>query len=73
MRTRRTPSGSLHRVAVAAEAKFGDPERWRELIDTNFPPGKPEHIGDMVAFLASDLSANTSGTIVTIDGGSSAR
>ena len=29
--------------------------------------------GDMVAFLASDLSANTTGTIITIDGGASAR
>ena len=56
-----------------AEAELGDPERWRETIDQVFPPGKPEHIGDMVAFLASDLSANTTGTIITIDGGSSMR
>ena len=58
---------------TSAEAKLGDPERWRELIDSTFPPGKPEHIGDMVAFLACDLSSNTTGTIITIDGGSSAR
>jgi 3-oxoacyl-[acyl-carrier protein] reductase len=32
--------------------------------------GKPEEIGDMVAFLASDRSGYTSGTIITIDGGS---
>jgi len=56
-----------------AQARFGDPERWQETIDRTYPPGKPEHIGDMVAFLASDLSANTTGTIITIDGGSSAR
>ena len=56
-----------------AEAEFGDPERWRETIDQVLPPGKPEHIGDMVAFLASDLSSNTTGTIITIDGGSSMR
>jgi len=43
------------------------------LIDKTYPPGTPEHIGDMVAFLASDRSANTTGTIITIDGGSSAR
>jgi NAD(P)-dependent dehydrogenase (short-subunit alcohol dehydrogenase family) len=56
-----------------AQSRFGDPERWRETLDPDFPPGTPAHIGDMVAFLASDLSANTTGTIITIDGGSSAR
>ena len=56
-----------------AEAQLGDPERWRETLDPAFPPGMPAHIGDMVAFLASDLSANTTGTIITIDGGASAR
>ena len=56
-----------------AEMEFGDAERWRETLDATFPPGQPEHIGDMVAFLASDLSANTTGTIITIDGGSSNR
>jgi len=58
--------------AFAAE-RLGDAERWRELLDADFPPGKPEHIADMVAFLASDRSANTTGTIVTIDGGLCAR
>ena len=58
---------------TSAEAKLGDPERWREVLDPDFPPGQPEHIGDMVAFLASDLSANTTGTVITIDGGSSYR
>lgn len=56
-----------------AEQRFGDPDRWRETLDQTYPPGQPEHIGDMVAFLASDLSSNTTGTIITIDGGSSAR
>ena len=58
--------------ATAAD-KLGDAERWREVLDADFPPGRPEHIGDMVAFLASDLSANTTGTVITIDGGSSYR
>ena len=31
--------------------------------------GEPHHIADMVAFLASDLSAYTTGTIITIEGG----
>ena len=56
-----------------AQAQLGDAERWRETLDPTFPPGRPEHIGDMVAFLASDLSANTTGTIITIDGGAAAR
>ncbi|MEM7078093.1 MAG: short-chain dehydrogenase/reductase [Pseudomonadota bacterium] len=56
-----------------AAKKFGDAERWQEMWDPNFPPGQPEHIGDMVAFLASDLSANTTGTVITIDGGHCAR
>jgi len=62
---------TLARTMAADE--LGDPERWRDLMDPEFPPGKPEHIGDMVAFLASDLSANTTGTVITIDGGSSHR
>ena len=56
-----------------AEKRFGDAERWRETFDQTYPPGQPEHVGDMVAFLASDRSGNTTGTIITIDGGSSAR
>lgn len=56
-----------------AERRFGDAERWRELLDQRHPPGDPDHIAAAVAFLASDLSANTTGTIVTIDGGAAAR
>lgn len=56
-----------------ADQRWGDQERWKELLDPHFPPGEPEHIAAAVAFLASDLSANTTGTIVTIDGGASAR
>ncbi|MCH9675306.1 MAG: SDR family NAD(P)-dependent oxidoreductase [Gammaproteobacteria bacterium] len=60
-------------LKTKAEAELDDAERWRDLLDQVYPPGMPEHIGDMVAFLASDRSANTTGTIITIDGGSSAR
>ena len=35
--------------------------------------GTSEEIGSMVAFLASDRSAYTSGTIITIDGGAANR
>jgi 3-oxoacyl-[acyl-carrier protein] reductase len=58
-----------------AETRFGDPERWRELM-TSYAFGraaKPEEIGWMAAFLASDLSGYTTGTIVTIDGGGGSR
>ncbi len=58
-----------------AKEKFGDSERWPELIKS-MPFGraiKPVEISSMVALLASDLSGYTSGTIVTIDGGASNR
>jgi NAD(P)-dependent dehydrogenase (short-subunit alcohol dehydrogenase family) len=54
-----------------AKSKFGDPERWEELIKS-MPfgrPIRPVEISAMVALLASDLSGYTSGTVVTIDGG----
>jgi len=54
-----------------AQAKFGDPERWRELA-ANMPFGRaatPTEIGNAVAFLASPLSGYTTGTVLTINGG----
>jgi NAD(P)-dependent dehydrogenase (short-subunit alcohol dehydrogenase family) len=56
-----------------AEKDLGDPERWEEMLDAEFPPAEPEEIAAMVALLASDLSASTTGTVITIDGGSSSR
>jgi hypothetical protein len=58
-----------------AESQLGDPERWQELMQ-GYAFGraaKPEEIGWMAAFLASDRSAYTTGSIVTIDGGGSSR
>ena len=58
-----------------AQTQLGDPERWRELMK-GYAFGraaKPEEIAWMVAFLASDRSAYTTGTIVTIDGGGGSR
>ena len=55
--------------------RFGDESKWEELMRP-LPygrAGKPEEIGCMVAFLASDCSAYTSGTIITIDGGAANR
>ena len=54
-----------------AREKFGDPNRWRELT-ANMPFGRaatPREIGNAVAFLASPVSAYTTGTVLTIDGG----
>lgn len=58
-----------------AAAQFGDEGRYRELAAA-FPLGRPAHvreIADMVAFLASDRSGYTTGTIVTVDGGIASR
>ena len=56
-----------------AMRKFNDENRWQELFDPDLPPGEPENIADMVALLSSDLSCFTSGTIISVDGGASAR
>jgi len=61
-------------MKTAAQSRFGDAERYRELM-ANYPrgrPAKPREIADMMAFLASDRSAYTTGVVVTIDGGLSA-
>jgi NAD(P)-dependent dehydrogenase (short-subunit alcohol dehydrogenase family) len=54
-----------------AKDRFGAPDRWIDLTRP-FPfqrAATPEEIAGMVALLASDRSAYTTGTIVTIDGG----
>jgi NAD(P)-dependent dehydrogenase (short-subunit alcohol dehydrogenase family) len=58
-----------------AQDRLGDSARWQELVKT-MPfgrPATPEEIAAMAAFLASDRSAYTSGTIITIDGGQANR
>jgi len=56
-----------------AERRLGDAERWRELLDQRYPPGRPEDIANLVAFLASPRATNITGTIVTADGGAASR
>ena len=58
-----------------AETLLGDASRYQELFkNMSFGrPGKPEEIAAAAVFLASERSAYTSGCILTIDGGLSAR
>jgi NAD(P)-dependent dehydrogenase (short-subunit alcohol dehydrogenase family) len=54
-----------------ATSRLGDASRWRE-FEKGFPFGRAatvEEIAATVALLVSDLSAYTTGTVVTIDGG----
>ncbi|WP_439816623.1 short-chain dehydrogenase/reductase [Zavarzinia sp. CC-PAN008] len=58
-------------MKTRASAVLGDEARYRDLM-ARFPGGRaasPREIADMMAFLASDRSAYTSGVIITIDGG----
>ena len=58
-----------------AEKDLGDADRYKELAE-GYPLGRPAHcseISDLVAFLASERSGYTTGTIYTVDGGISAR
>ena len=62
-------------MKARAQDRLGDADKWEELMKP-LPMGRagtPEEIGWMVAFLASDKSAYTTGTIVTIDGGAANR
>ena len=59
-------------MRARAERDLGDAGRWRELT-RHMPFGRAataEEIGDAVAFLASPRSGYTTGTILTINGGS---
>jgi NAD(P)-dependent dehydrogenase (short-subunit alcohol dehydrogenase family) len=62
-------------MKTRAQNQFGDENRWEEYTKP-LPMGRagtPAEISTMVAFLASDLSAYTTGTIITIDGGAANR
>jgi NAD(P)-dependent dehydrogenase (short-subunit alcohol dehydrogenase family) len=62
-------------MRTRAQDQFGDPGRWQEYLKPLAfgRAAAPEEIAHMVAFLASDRSAYTTGSIITIDGGGSSR
>jgi NAD(P)-dependent dehydrogenase (short-subunit alcohol dehydrogenase family) len=60
-------------LRTQAETRFGDAERWTELVPTDPPPGQPEQVADVVAFLASDRASHISGTTIPVDGGATSR
>jgi len=62
-------------MRTRAQSQFGDAEHWTEFMKPLAfgRAAKPEEIAWMAAFLASDLSAYTTGSIITIDGGGSSR
>ena len=58
-----------------AQEWYGDESRWEELQE-RYPRGRPASVPEIcnaMAFLASDRSGYTSGTILTIDGGIASR
>ncbi|HSV82768.1 MAG TPA: short-chain dehydrogenase/reductase [Ramlibacter sp.] len=54
-----------------AREKFGDPERWQELL-ADLPFGRaalPEEMADLVVYLASKRASYLSGVVIDADGG----
>ena len=65
----------VYALKINAKQTLGDENRWREMT-SGFPYGrgaKPQEIADLLAFMASDRSAYTTGVIFTVDGGFVAR
>jgi NAD(P)-dependent dehydrogenase (short-subunit alcohol dehydrogenase family) len=62
-------------LKLRAKTLYNDEARYTELLE-RYPLKRPAHlreIVDMFLFLASERSAYTSGTIITIDGGIASR
>lgn len=69
----------IDHMEEAAEAKFGDRSRWKEILAKDAEslpfkrPGEPAEVADLVVYLASARASYISGTVVTIDAGQSLR
>ena len=63
----------IDRLKQTADQKWGDPDRWEELVDpANYPFGRPksaEEVAALAVMLASPQVHYLSGTVVDIDGG----
>jgi len=65
----------VRQAKINADMQFGDESRWRE-THKDLPggrPGKPEEMGWLAAYLASDRASWVSGTIIMADGGQHSR
>jgi NAD(P)-dependent dehydrogenase (short-subunit alcohol dehydrogenase family) len=61
-------------MRATAERRWGDPDRWGELLaDQNPPPGQPEQVAAVATFLLSDRADHVTCVVLDVDGGSSAR
>ena len=60
-------------LRTGAEERFGDADRWEELVPTDPAPGSPEQVADVVAFLASPRASHVSGVTLAVDGGATSR
>ena len=56
-----------------AADRFGNPERWNDLLLNGPQPARPAEIADVVVFVASERASYLSGTVITVDGGAGYR
>lgn len=69
-----TQTGRLETLLRRQAAdRFGNPDRWDDLLLNGPPPARPEEIADLVVFVASDRAGFLSGTVITADGGAGFR
>ena len=62
-------------LRTRATEAFGDAAEYRRFFD-RYPAGRPAKAGevaDLIAFVASEMGAYLSGTILTVDGGMTSR